>query len=572
MIRYGDTRQAMDWVDRSGVAPELEALLRPTSRGRPRQLTVRALLVGIKLAIDHAKTSCLTDVHDLLVHDLGRNEQLELGIRDRRTGRLVTLPQVRRLFTRVTDLLDPTAARRRDRRRDRAALLQHVLDRLLDATMPAGAHDSGAYAIDGTGVWSWSRGKRRTDQSADPDANWGVKTAKSGKTEAYFGYELHALVRVGKTGDPLQRDPVRRRTHRRRPRLHQLRHRRPAHPHRPRRPTGEPVREIVADRGYTYKTNWGPSLYALGIDPVLDLHATQYGPQGSHDGARIITGVPHCPATPAAFDIIKRPDRLADSPALDQFVTDIDRREQFAFRRVAGPDPTGKERYECPARSGKVRCPLHKPSLQQPLTTPKVSNPPAEPPRCCTQRTITVPGDVDPKSRQRHYWGSRTWITAFSRRSRVEGWFGNIKSHSTEALRRGTFRVMGLAKTSPHARHLRRRHQPPTPPPLATRPRRKHRARSDTAQTSPATDTTPADQTEDHHRRRTESDPTQSTPRLPPHSAPQRLNAARRRAPANARRAADQQPTASTRTARPHDSHAPNNRKWPQHQAPRPFS
>jgi hypothetical protein len=87
--------------------------------------------------------------------------------------------------------------------------------------------------------------------------------------------------------------------------------------------------------------------------------------------------------------------------------------------------------------------------MTKPLGIPTVINPPREqPPTCCTQRTITLPGDIDPKSRQRHYWGSRDWITAFNRRSRVEGWFGNLKSNNTENLTRGAFRVMGLAKTS----------------------------------------------------------------------------------------------------------------------------
>ena len=45
-------------------------------------------------------------------------------------------------------------------------------------------------------------------------------------------------------------------------------------------------------------------------------------------------------------------------------------------------------------------------------------------------------------------WGSRTWISSFNRRTRVEGWFGNLKDHSREALTRGAFRVMGLGKTS----------------------------------------------------------------------------------------------------------------------------
>ncbi|MDT4894257.1 MAG: hypothetical protein QOE97_3292, partial [Pseudonocardiales bacterium] len=184
------------------------------------------------------------------------------------------------------------------------------------------------------------------------------------------------------------------------------------------------------------------------IDPVLDLHPTQYGPRGTHEGARVVTGVPHCPAMPEVFDDIRRPDRLSAGVELDDFVARIQRRENFAFRRVAGPDRTGQERFECPARAGKVRCTLHKPSLALPLAIPKVIGAPTDEPKCCTQRTITVPGAIDAKSRQRHYWGSRNWIRSFSRRSRVEGWFGNLKNDSTEALGRGRFRVMGLAKTS----------------------------------------------------------------------------------------------------------------------------
>ena len=451
MPRYRDVQEAIDWVDRSGVAPELEALIRPTGRGRPRQLSVRALLVGIKVAIDTAKTGCLTDIHAVLTQDLSREHQRSLGIRNP-AGVPVSLFQVRRLFSTMTALLDPSphsAAHVDDLIRQAQGLrLQSVLDRLLGATMPPDTRHAGSYAVDGTGIWSWSRGKRRTDRSADPDARWGHKTAKTKGQEAYFGYELHALVRV----NALHQDPDRVPCLAERivitpaatnpvtavlPALTRL--------HR----DGQTIRDLIADRGYTYKTNWTHELFTLGIDPVLDLHATQYGPRGTHQGARIVTGVPHCPATPTALDTIQRPERLADSPILDTFITDITRRQQWAFRRVAGPDDTGKERYECPARAGTVRCPLHKPSMTQPLHLPKALNPPSQaPPPCCTQRTITVPGDIDPKSRQRHYWGSRDWIRSFRRRSRVEGWFGNLKNDSTEALNRGAFRVMGIAKTS----------------------------------------------------------------------------------------------------------------------------
>jgi hypothetical protein len=451
-MRRRQVAETIAWVDRSGVAERIETLLRPTGRGRPRQLTVRALLVGIKLAVDTAKTSCLTDVHMMLTEGLERRDQIELGVHDRRTGRNVTLPQVRRLFSSIAAVLDPsphtsTDAQAPERLQERAQLLQDILDRMLDATMPAGVQHGGAYAIDGTGVWSWSRGKRRGQATYDPDAAWGSKTAKQSGQEPYFGYELHALVRVINLNQNPDKVPcvaeriviVPAATNSATAALPVLQ----------RLATdGRRLREVVADRGYSYKTTWAPGLFALGVDPVIDLHPNQYGARGAHHGARIITGVPHCPATPHAYDTITRPERLSDSPAVDEFVTAIQRREQWAFRRVAGPDPSGKERYECPARAGKIRCPLHKPSMALPLAQPKVIDPPDEPPTCCTQRTITVSGDIDGKARQRHYWGSRDWIKAFSRRSRAEGWFGNLKNDSTEALDRGCFRVVGLAKTS----------------------------------------------------------------------------------------------------------------------------
>ena len=119
-----------------------------------------------------------------------------------------------------------------------------------------------------------------------------------------------------------------------------------------------------------------------------------------------------------------------------------------AARRRARPRRQRTLRVPRPRRQTPL--PLQTGSLALPLATPTVLHPP-EPdtaPTCCRQRTITVPGDVDTKARQRHYWGSPNWIKAFNRRSRVEGWFGNLKNDNTEALGRGAFRVMGICKTS----------------------------------------------------------------------------------------------------------------------------
>jgi hypothetical protein len=451
VIRQRDIREALVWVDATGAVPILEALVRPTGKGRPRQLPVRTLLIGIKLAIDTAKTACLTDVHGVLL-DLPRSVQRQLAVRDPRTGREISVHQVRRLFTAMTAVVDPsqhTSHVTPATQAVRLEVLQDLVDRLVGASAGTSERHPGGYAVDGTGTWSWARGKHRGELAADPDATWGVKTHKSGREESYFGYELHAVVRVGPPGGKPNSTPC----------VAERIVVRPASTNatadvlaalRRMQDADLRVREVIVDRGYSYKTNWTPGVIALGLDPVHDLHANQYGARGTHAGARIVTGVPHCPAMPTALDDIRRPERLAAGPELDRFTDMIAEREHWALRRISLPDLTGKERYECPARAGKIKCALHKPSLKLGVGLPTVTNPPADPGSlaCCSQRTITIPGTVDPKARQRYYWGSAEWIAAFSRRSRVEGWFGNLKSENTEALGRGAFRVMGLAKTT----------------------------------------------------------------------------------------------------------------------------
>lgn len=88
--------------------------------------------------------------------------------------------------------------------------------------------------------------------------------------------------------------------------------------------------------------------------------------------------------------------------------------------------------------------------LKTPEEVPDVEGAPAAEtaPKACSQRTITVPGNVTPKVRQRLRWGSPEWITSFKRRTLVEGAFGNLKNPRTENVRRGWTSVVGIVKTS----------------------------------------------------------------------------------------------------------------------------
>ncbi|MEJ7706728.1 MAG: hypothetical protein WKF82_05215 [Nocardioidaceae bacterium] len=172
MVRPRDLREAVAWVDRSGVAPLIERLLRPNRRGRPRQLSVRTLFVGMKLAVDTSKTACLTDVHALLIDGLSPSTQRDLGVIDPRTGAVISLHQVRRLLSAIQAKLDPSPATAAglvpEELEQRAASLQEILDLMLAATMPTATAHTGGYAVDGTGTWSWAKGRKREDRSPTP--------------------------------------------------------------------------------------------------------------------------------------------------------------------------------------------------------------------------------------------------------------------------------------------------------------------------------------------------------------------------------------------------------------------
>jgi hypothetical protein len=498
VIRRCEFDRALALVHRSGVHTQLEAILRPDGRGgRPRRLGVDVFLAGLICTVGTKKTLALTNVHELLTRDLARSYQTALRIRE--GFQAVTIRQVRYLLEAIEKKLafteDRAPALTAVDRAERQEALQNIYDRLLAATMAEHLPTTGAYALDDSGIDSAARGKRRrptaatdpaasendgevtdtdiaeiaeeTGTSFDPDARWGYRTRTyDNRTNKLFGYKLVSLTRLAPVGSktdlpmlveriafiPANASPVG-------PALDAIDRL---------RAEGKAVTEIADDRGFSYALaeNWAYKLRDRGIEQVLDLHHNDRGVR-DFDGVKMIDGTPHCPATPEHLEVIIRPAQLSvpvlkanataveraehteKQKALDEFQALIAERETWAFRRVEGPDQTGKERYECPAQAGKRRC-EHCPISQfLPAGTPTVENPPAAgtAPAACSQRTITVPGDVTPKIRQRLYWGGPKWIAAYNRRSRVEAGFGNIKSSKNEDVRRGWIHVVGLVKT-----------------------------------------------------------------------------------------------------------------------------
>lgn len=495
MIGRAELDRAIALVRRSGVHDDLEALLRPDGAGgRPRQLPIDVFLAGIILAASHRKNLALVNVHHLLTTDIARSGQVHYGVRwvDRSGNQCcLTLRQVRYLLEAIERKLAHTEGRAPNLsdfdREQRSDALQSVLDKLLAATVPTHLEPATSLALDSTALESWARGKKRKKTSVDdsdvdlsgldleegrsfdPDARWGYRTRTyDNKTKQNFGYDVFAVTAMptepGKALDrpllterivvtPCNTDVVA-------PALGML----------DRLNTEDrQVLELAADRAFTYKVpdRWADPLRARAIDVVLDLHPNDHGVR-DYEGIRIVAGAPHCPAMPDELIDIRRPARLSVGPErpnmsaaqkadrakrvaeLAEFQAKIAERQSWAFRRVEGPDQTGKERYECPAQAGKRicdNCPL---SQMFDASVPKVEAPPEKStaPKCCQQRTVTLPGSVTAKIRQRLYWGSPEWIAAYNRRTYIEGAFGNLKSAKTENVRRGWTFVTGLVKTS----------------------------------------------------------------------------------------------------------------------------
>jgi hypothetical protein len=78
-------------------------------------------------------------------------------------------------------------------------------------------------------------------------------------------------------------------------------------------------------------------------------------------------------------------------------------------------------------------------------TRPEILQPPEEPQACCTRQTITVPADVNAKTRQKHDYPSAAWRRSYARRTSAERGFATAKDPAANDIARGWCRLTGLA-------------------------------------------------------------------------------------------------------------------------------
>jgi hypothetical protein len=428
-------------VDHAGVADRIEALL--PHGARRRQLSVRTLLIGMLLVAVAGRPALLSRVHRALVC-LPQPERRRLGVVAQwKSGQhLLSYRQVERTFALVV-----RALQKEEPDGSPSDALQELLDALIEASIDeCGAPQSRSYAVDWTDLETWSRPPPKNGDCADPEASWGHRRSHGPgeRDELFFGYYLQAATLVKEEAGPEVPELVRRiqlgSCHvDPPPALVPVIERMAA--------AGIEIGDVVADSGYAHRKpdSWAEPLRALGVRLVQDLHPHDRGPRGAHLGAILANGNLYCPATPKPLLALAPLAPGADQHEQAAHDRKSDELARFKLSPITARDRDGYHRVACPAAQRKLRCPLRPQSLALPHDRPQVLEPPQQPPKCCHQRTITVPPSVNAKTAHKHDYPPRAHRRSYKRRSAAERTNASVKDPATNDLSRGWCRLTGLA-------------------------------------------------------------------------------------------------------------------------------
>lgn len=438
-MNAADVKRAAALIDKSNLSPFLIGAINDASvkSGRPRELPVRTLLV----ALAHLATTGTMHLSRIpaMLNGLDPQSKRDLGI-TRKGG--ITRRQVENLYNLICEVLDSSDL----------GLFDTFCDMLTDASLPPEVAASRSIAIDSTDLDSWGRDRRprpgRNRKSTDKDARWRRKSKDSAWKRAVFGYELTTAVVVPETNGkpvPLAARRIRFRAAGVRTVEMGVEVAKGCHA------SQGGLNDVIADRLYS-ASNTGREfalpIRALGASPVLAMQHRQLGVLNTVHGALIIDGQPFSPATPLSLRVITPPP--VGSPAADY----IAYQQQIALRSIYAMVPHGRPRadgsqvYKCPAAAGKILCPLQASKrTTAPGLMPALSAPKSAAPNSVCSRQYTTFQAVDIPLSQQDLHGSHKWFISWSRRSLVEGFYGNLKNEACENLNRGTIRVRGLVKT-----------------------------------------------------------------------------------------------------------------------------
>jgi hypothetical protein len=300
--------------------------------------------------------------------------------------------------------------------------------------------------------------------SGDPDrhsrrfcfwARWGVKTHKSGRRSAFFGYALHVLLRVPDVikggGKPARTDSLAE------PLLVEQAALTPASTDivdvtldmiDKTNARGHRVRDLIGDRHYSYKAfeRWGRELFRRGVRQVLDLRKNDHKPI-SYEGSIFVAGKPHCGLPSHLWDK-PRPEKGAPKEEFEEHLKVVKERDQYAMERKETPWGSDDDslRSTCAPKCGKAGCPRVPGSVEVALQHGlPIITPPERMTPWCEQESARVPASKVLKYTQQETWGSESWLISWARRTYVEGLFGRMKNHHTGNIRRGFMCFTGRA-------------------------------------------------------------------------------------------------------------------------------
>ncbi len=474
-------------VARSGVAEHAEALL-VRSTGRPRSVSVHAVLTALVCLAIEGRALLLTNVTDLLwrrFSDQVRSEIKTAGPPLDRRGFLARYRCVRYCFHLLVSTMDPSSLPKNrrlseeelaERTREMSPAeelgargrLEEAVNAFIEASLSAmteaeRAALSGAVGLDATCVPLFSRGPSASAGlcASDPDGGWYIRQGDhrdiegpAGKGLTKIAFALEATICTAAPSEPGQASAA--------PNLALgVAFERPGID-----PAGTGVRVLAsvvgrghlagplgADRAYSAARPERFHLPArsLGFTPVMDYRIDQLGVQAQSGGALLIEGAWHCPGTPALL-ISATKDWRAGTIDRETYEARIAARASYRLKRTEGPDRDGYERHRCPALGERARldCPLRTDRTQARDGRPKVFDVPAEPAKVCTQTAVTIAPDVGARHRQDLAFGSEEWARVYATlRNTIEGLNGYVKDPAHEALgapaRR---RIRGIAAQS----------------------------------------------------------------------------------------------------------------------------
>jgi len=430
-----------DIIDASGIAPVIEDMLPAGVRGR--QLSARTLFTGMMAALADGRPAHLTRVLQALI-TLPGADQRRLGVVTARQDgpHQLTYRQVEHTFRLITRALSKTQP-------DGAPSdqLQRACDQLLEASIPGRVKAaSTSLAADWTDVEAWARPvtHNAAGTGADPEAAWGHRNVnlKIARGEMFYGYYYSAVTMVNDENGPAVPELTRRITITScaadpAAALASVLTSMPA--------AGLALGDILADSGYSHRipATWASPLRAAGASLVVDLHPSDRGPRGTHEGAIIASGNLYCPCTPAGLlQLVPLPPGAgaADVAVHDQQTAELAR---YKLGLHTAEDADGYRRHACPATAGKLRCPLRPASMTLSRDRPEILAPPGHPPACCTRQTITAGPQIAEKTRQKHHYPSAAWRQSYRRRTAAER-LNAIKDTATTSIGRGWIRLTGL--------------------------------------------------------------------------------------------------------------------------------